>query len=41
MELLPAECCDELEGRTHEVQRMLASLARKLERRKERPTADG
>jgi four helix bundle protein len=34
LSLRSAECCDELEGKTREVQRMLASLARKLERRK-------
>jgi four helix bundle protein len=40
--LLSAESCDELERDTREVQRMLASLARKLERDKRaRPTAKG
>ena len=38
--LLSTDDSDELERRTHEVQRMLASLARRLERHKERPTAN-
>ncbi len=40
--LLSAESCDELERDTREVQRMLASLARKLERdKKTQLTANG
>ncbi|HEY8105445.1 MAG TPA: four helix bundle protein [Gemmatimonadales bacterium] len=34
LSLLSAEGCDELERKIHEIQRMLASLARRLGRRK-------